>query len=218
MWPVLQQKLARFEELESLLSDGAIASDPVKSGALVLFVFVGNIGAKPTTAFLINRFGFRHVLVAACIVLSASIGVAGFFTRDTSLAVIVIVSVISGAARSIGGTAYNTLAFCDIPEERMSHANSMAATATQLAAGLGVAVATVALRLGEPLGTLSAGHESLASTYAAGFVLMAVLPLVALAGILRMPSHAGNAARRLASHPTTPSAPEDDTPRVAAQP
>jgi hypothetical protein len=80
----------------------------------------------------------------------------------------------------------------------MPHANSLSATAQQLAAGLGVAVATVALRLGQALGGLAIGRESLPVTYSAGFVLMAVLPLAALTGILRMPSHAGSAARRMA--------------------
>ena len=32
---------------------------PVKSGAVVLFIFVGNMGIKPATTPLINRFGFR---------------------------------------------------------------------------------------------------------------------------------------------------------------
>jgi MFS family permease len=32
--------------------------------AIVLFVFVGNIGIKPATSYLLNRFGFRTVLLA----------------------------------------------------------------------------------------------------------------------------------------------------------
>jgi MFS family permease len=38
---------------------------PIKSGALVLFVFVGNIAIKPATTWLFNRFGFRTVLLGA---------------------------------------------------------------------------------------------------------------------------------------------------------
>ena len=34
MWPILQQKLARFQELETLLSDPEVATDPVKAGAM----------------------------------------------------------------------------------------------------------------------------------------------------------------------------------------
>ena len=32
---------------------------PVKSGAVTLFMFAGNVGIKPATTPLINRFGFR---------------------------------------------------------------------------------------------------------------------------------------------------------------
>ena len=39
----------------------------VKSGAVVLFVFVGNIGIKPATTPLLNRFGFRPLLVVSTV-------------------------------------------------------------------------------------------------------------------------------------------------------
>ena len=35
---------------------------PVKSGAVTAFVFAGNVGIKPATTPLINRFGFRPLL------------------------------------------------------------------------------------------------------------------------------------------------------------
>ena len=38
---------------------------PVKSGAVTAFVFAGNVGIKPATTPLINRFGFRAVLLAS---------------------------------------------------------------------------------------------------------------------------------------------------------
>ena len=38
---------------------------PVKSGAVTAFVFAGNVGIKPATTPLINRFGFRSVLVVS---------------------------------------------------------------------------------------------------------------------------------------------------------
>ena len=44
---------------------------PVKSGAVVLFVFVGNVGIKPATTFLYGRFGFRSMLITATLLLAA---------------------------------------------------------------------------------------------------------------------------------------------------
>ncbi len=38
---------------------------PVKSGAVTAFVFAGNVGIKPATTPLINRFGFRPLLIVS---------------------------------------------------------------------------------------------------------------------------------------------------------
>ncbi len=51
----------------------------VKSGAIVLFVFLGNITIKPATTPLLNRFGYRPTLIAATSLLAVSmLGCAAF--------------------------------------------------------------------------------------------------------------------------------------------
>ncbi len=45
--------------LLTLLFQNVFGWSPVKSGAVVLFVFVGNIGIKPATTPMLRRFGFR---------------------------------------------------------------------------------------------------------------------------------------------------------------
>jgi hypothetical protein len=177
-----------------LLFENVFGWSAVKSGAIVLFVFAGNIGIKPATTFILNRWGFRPVLLAACVTLAASITAAAFVTRQTPVAVIVVIAVVSGAARSVGGTSYNTLSFVDVPEARMPHANSLSATVQQLAAGLGVAAATVALRLGGPAGR-ALGDSTPQTDYTIAFLLIALLPLAAIPGIARMHREAGSAAR-----------------------
>ena len=96
---------------------------------------------------------------------------SALFTRQTPVAVIVVIAVVSGVARSISGTSYNTLTFCDVPESQMSHANSLAATLQQLSLGLGVAAATIALRLGEPIGRLLPGATTARTAYTVAFAL-----------------------------------------------
>jgi EmrB/QacA subfamily drug resistance transporter len=167
----------------------------IKSGAIVLFVFAGNIGIKPATSYLLNRFSFRAVLLAASLTLAASVIAAGLVTSRTPVLVIMVIAAISGMARSVSGTSYNTLSFCDIPEAQMPHANSLSATTQQLSLGLGVAAATIALRLGEPIGRLLPGGATLKSAYAIAFVLIALLPLAATFGVARLHADAGSAAR-----------------------
>jgi EmrB/QacA subfamily drug resistance transporter len=177
-----------------LLFENVFGWSAVKSGAIVLFVFVGNIGIKPATTYIVNRWGFRTVLLVACTALAASIAAAAFVTRQTPIAVIIIIAIVSGVARSVGGTSYNTLSFCDVPEPQMAHANALSATTQQLSAGLGVAAATVALRIGGPL-SRALGTGTLQSAYTIAFLLVAVLPLAAMPGIARMHRDAGSAAR-----------------------
>jgi MFS family permease len=124
---------------------------PLKSGAVVAFVFVGNVGIKPATTPLINRFGFRAVLVSSTAVMAAVMAVLGFTTALTPLAVIVLLTLISGITRSTALTVYSTIGFADMPADWMRDANTLFATTSQLAAGLAVASATIALRIGSLL-------------------------------------------------------------------
>jgi len=179
-----------------LLFENVFGWSPIKSGAVVLFVFAGNIGIKPATSYLLNRFGFRTILLAASLTLAASVAAAGLVTSRTPVLVIIVIAAVSGVGRSVGGTSYNTLSFCDVPETQMPHANSLAATAQQLSIGLGVAAATIALRLGDPIGRLLPGGATAKTAYTVAFVLIALLPLGAALGVARLHRDAGSAADR----------------------
>ncbi|WP_216892930.1 MFS transporter [Nocardia alni] len=186
--------IAAVPFLLPLLFQQVFGWSAVKSGAIVLFVFVGNIGIKPATTPILNRWGFRSVLLVACLTLAGSLVAAAFVTAGTPLVVIIVIAVISGVARSVGGTSYNTLSFCDVPPAEMSHANTLAATTQQLASGLGVAAAAVALRLGAAIGG-AFGADGRHTAYAIAFFIVAALPLAALLGVLAMHRDAGSAAR-----------------------
>jgi len=184
-----------------LLFENVFGWTPVKAGAVVLFLFVGNVGIKPTTTPLYSRFGFRPVLVMTTTGLALSIAAAGLLTADTPLALIGFVVLIGGVFRSIGLTGYNTMAFGDVPPGDMRDANTLAATSQQLFSGLGVAFAAVALRAGEPLGKLVSNGSDLAATYTAAFFLVAVAALLATVGALRLHPSAGDVLRGPARAP-----------------
>jgi EmrB/QacA subfamily drug resistance transporter len=172
-----------------LLFQTVFGWSPIKSGALVLFVFVGNIAIKPATTFLYNRFGFRSVLLAATGGLAATSLAAGLLTASTPVVVIALLALLSGIARSIGATGYTTLGFSDVPPEQMRDANALFATVQQLFSGLGVAAATIALRAGD----LLPGHASERTAYALAFALLAVVALGSFVDALRLHPSAGEA-------------------------
>ena len=162
---------------------------PVKSGAVAAFVFTGNIGIKPATTPLIRRFGFRALLASSTLVMAAVMAALGFTTAATPLPVIALLTLISGVTRSTALTVYSTIAFADMPAEWMRDANTLFATTMQLAAGLAVALATVALRAGR----LLPGAPTRA--YTLTFGVLALISLIAAAEAIRLHPGAGDAAR-----------------------
>jgi hypothetical protein len=188
--------------LLTLLFQNVFGWSPVKSGAIVLFVFVGNIAIKPATTPLLRRFGFRPVLIVATGGAAATMVLAGLFTAATPLVIIAVVSVLNGVGRSVGLTGYSTIVFSDTPPEQIRDANTLQATAQQLSVGLGVPAAAVAIRAGHPISHLLGSHPSPGDAYTVAFVLMAAVVLVATAAALRLHPDAGSSVSRRASPST----------------
>jgi EmrB/QacA subfamily drug resistance transporter len=164
---------------------------PVKSGAVAAFVFIGNVGIKPATTPLINRFGFRRVLVVSALGTALLVAALGFTTASTPLPVIALACLASGITRSTGFTVYTTVGLADMAPELMRDANTLAATSMQLGAGIAIAAATVALRAGDAV----AGAGQAGFTIA--FCLLALIAAGCAVEALRMDPAAGAAARRL---------------------
>jgi MFS family permease len=172
-----------------LLFETQFGWSPVKSGAVTAFVFVGNVGIKPATTPLINRFGFRTVLLSATLGTTVVVAALGFATASTPVALIALLAMISGITRSVGFTVYSTVGLADMPAALMRDANTLAATSMQLGAGLAIAIATVALRIG---GVAGSGLTA----YTVAFGLLALIAAGTAAEALLMDRTAGDAARR----------------------
>ncbi len=187
---------------------------PVKSGAVTAFIFVGNIGIKPATTPLISRFGFRPLLVTSTGCMALAMAGLALITAATPLAVIGALALVSGAARSAALTVYNTVGLAEIEPTQMRDANTFAATTTQLASGLSIAAATIALRLGGPLGRLLPGTATGKTAYTIAFLLLALVAVAATLQALRLHPQAGEIARsgaaanREATQPALPLEPE----------
>jgi MFS family permease len=171
---------------------------PVKSGAVTAFVFAGNVGIKPATTPLINRFGFRSVLVVSALGTAAFVAALGFTTASTPVPVIAVLALASGVTRSTGFTVYTTVGLADMPTALMRDANTFAATSMQLAAGLAIAASTVALRIGGALtGSGGAGAGGAGQgAFTVAFCLLALIAVGCAAEAMRMDRRAGDAARR----------------------
>ncbi|MFC0429760.1 MFS transporter [Kutzneria buriramensis] len=157
----------------------------VTSGLLVLTVFAGNLVMKTITTPTVRRFGFRRVLVGNGILVALSLAACALFSASTPYALIVVVCFLGGAFRSLEFTGVNTLAFADVPAESMSAASTLNATITQLATGMGVAVAATVVHVE------AGGGVPSVLDFRVGFLVGAAIALVGALLFLRLDRDAG---------------------------
>ena len=174
-----------------LLFQEAFGWSAAKAGLVVVPVFVGNIAIKPLTTAILHRFGFRRVLVVSGAASALTIALCAAFSASTPVAVIVLVLLLSGVFRSVGFTAYNTIVFADVAPEQLSGANTLTSTVQQLTMGLGVALGALALYAGAPIGRLLGTTAGARAPFAVAFVLVALLPLLAVVESASLEHHAG---------------------------
>ncbi len=161
-----------------------------------LITFVGAVGAmmmKFTAPPILRRWGYRRVLMVNAILTGAGVMLCGAFTPTTPMVAMLGVLLMGGFFRSLQFTALNTLAFADIPHERMSRASSFAAMTQQLSVSLGVGVAAGTLNVSMAV----RGGSSLAIVdVVAGFVVIGLLCMLAAVWFRRLPAQAGHALHR----------------------
>ncbi|MEN4473571.1 MFS transporter [Mycolicibacterium cosmeticum] len=150
---------------------------PFAAGLMVAALFAGNLTIKPITTPLMRRFGIRTVLLVNGVASVACFGLLAALRPGVPVALIAVVLYLSGALRSIGFTAYNSLAFSDVDGDELTHANTLNASVQELAAGLGIALAALLL--------------SLLSSYPPVFLVLGALMAVTLVETLRLPGDAG---------------------------
>jgi EmrB/QacA subfamily drug resistance transporter len=178
-----------------LMFQNGFGWDPLRAGAFVAAVFVGNIGIKPATTPLIRRFGFKPVLVFASLASAATFALCALLHPGTPEPLIAALLVASGAFRSIGFSAYASVQYADVAPVRLPSANAVSATLVQLAAAAGIAVAALLIRVSEGGGLLldaaAAAGGAPVAPYRVAFLAMAALMLLSTLDSLTLPRNAG---------------------------
>ena len=150
---------------------------PLAAGLVVAALFLGNLTIKPATTPLMRRFGIRRVLLVNGVASIGCFALLALLHPGLPIAVIVVILYVSGALRSIGFTAYNSLAFADVEGDELTHANTLNASVQELASGLGIAVAALVL--------------SLIGSYPLTYLLLGALMAVTLVESMCLPGDAG---------------------------
>ncbi len=158
---------------------------PVEAGVLILLGMVGNIGMKPLTTPLLQRFAYRSILLVNGVLLSAGLLLFTLIGPDTPRAALIALLVATGMARSMHFTALNTLAFREVPSAQMSGANLLASSVQQINAALGVAIGAFAVELWAAL--FGPGGATDLGAFHFAFTVVAVMSLIGTLDAVRLP-------------------------------
>ena len=160
-----------------------------ESGLITLASALGAIVMKPATTWSLRLFGFRTVLVWNAALSAVLLGAYAWFRPAWPVAGLYAVLVAGGFLRSLQFTAYNTIAYADIPRPRMSAATSLYATMQQLSLTLGITVGAAALQAST---LLSGQTQPGLPDFSAGFLVVAAVALLAAPMALHLRRDAGN--------------------------
>jgi EmrB/QacA subfamily drug resistance transporter len=159
-----------------------------QSGMITFAAAAGAIVMKPGATFALRRYGFRDVLLVNGIIASVFLGLLAAFRPSWPLSAIYAVLLAGGFFRSLQFTAYNTIAYADIPRQRMSAATSLYSTIQQLSLTIGISAGAAALQLSSWLG----GHEHPSlSDFSAALLVVAFVSFLCAPAALIMPRDGG---------------------------
>lgn len=160
------------------------------SGLYLLALFGGDFSMKSIVIPILRKFGFRRLLIFNGIIVAVSVALCATFTPHTPPALIAALLFFHGAARSLEFTCMTTLAYAEIPPERMSRANGFLSAVMQLSMGMGVAVGAVTLRLVAHASGHSPAHPPLRD-FQIAILCTSLLALAPAIEALGLPRNAG---------------------------
>ncbi|WP_276292993.1 MFS transporter [Notoacmeibacter marinus] len=154
---------------------------PFQSGLITFMGAVGALMVKFVAPAILRRTGFRLALSVAALVGGLLIGVAGFFTETTPVAVILLTLLIGGLFRSLFFTAGNALIFADIDSARAAPATATTSVLQQVSIALGVALGGAILELSSTAdGVVTQTSFLIAFLTIGGISVIAAIPFLLL--------------------------------------
>lgn len=162
---------------------------PLQSGFTTFATSVGAVAMKPIAQLALRWFGFRMILVWNGALSAALLAGCSAFNPAWSTVAIITVLLVGGFARSLQFTAYNTLAYADVPHGRLSAATGLYATVQQVSLTLGITVGAAALALSV---ALHSHIDPAPSDFSIAFLVIAAVAALAAPTALRLHQDAGS--------------------------
>ncbi len=159
-----------------------------QSGMITFASAVGAIGVKPATQWVLRRFGFRNVLTFNAVACAVGLAAYATFRPGWPVAALFAVLMLNGVMRSIQFTAYNAVAYADVPRARMSAATTLYSMLQQVSLTVGIPISAGVLQLARA-GTAHA--LPVTADFALAFLVVAAISGLAGPVSLLLPRNAG---------------------------
>ena len=159
-----------------------------RSGLITFASSAGAIVMKPAATTALRRFGFRNTLLVNGILSGVTLCLCAAFRPAWPVAMIYLALLVGGFFRSLQFTAYNTIAYADVPRARMSAATSLYATLQQVSLTLGISMGAAVLEVA----MAATGRVTpVTSDFAVAFLAVGLISLLAAPVSVLMPRFAG---------------------------
>ena len=158
---------------------------PVKAGLITIAQSLGAMTLKPLAPPILRRFGYRTVLIAACVGTAICTALPAAFRASTPEALIFLALLVSGFIRSSHFTSANALAYADVDKPDVSQASTLSTVIQQVGMSLGVSVGGLALHLARGGGALTADR------FVGPFLVIGAISLLAAPVYLSLGRNAG---------------------------
>jgi hypothetical protein len=126
-----------------LLYQVGLGFTPIQSGLLIMPQSAAALGLKIMTKRILQRFGYRRVLMSNTVMIGLMIISFGTIGAGTPVWLIVLQVLIFGFFTSLQYTSMNTLVYADVTEEQTSGASTITSTVQQMSISFGIATASL---------------------------------------------------------------------------
>jgi EmrB/QacA subfamily drug resistance transporter len=161
---------------------------PFQSGLITFTSALGSMFMKAAVAGVLNRYGYRDVLIYNALISSAFLSACAAFLPGVPYWAMIVVLLAGGFFRSLQFTSINTIAYAEVESKRISRATTMVAAAQQLALSTGVAVGALVVEITLRLkGSTTMG----VTDFPPAFLIVSVLSASAALIFMELPTDAG---------------------------
>jgi EmrB/QacA subfamily drug resistance transporter len=157
-----------------LLYQVGLGFTPIQSGLLIMPQAFAAMSLKLTMPKILQKFGYRTVLIVNTLSLGAMIVLFATIDVGTPAWLIVLQAFAYGFLTSLQYTSMNTLVYADVGERDTADASTIASTVQQLAVSFGVATASLTAAVFIPEHTLASPAQMIHGVHSALLALAAL--------------------------------------------